>query len=124
MTFKPSLAPETGGLGKFQHIAYFIEILWPYHKTRNKAGLLAADHLTRILLLLLRLNPNERLIRRQTSQRQGKSLVGSPSLEVGRLLDVVVKDKAPAHLPSQNQVTHRHILNLAGCVERPEVGVA
>ena len=40
------------------------------------------------------------------------------------MLDVVVKDKTPAHLPSQNQVTDRHILNLTGGVERPEVRIA
>jgi len=37
------------------------------------------------------------------------------------LLDVVVKDKAPALLPSQNQVIHRHILNLAGGEKAPSV---
>ena len=44
--------------------------------------------------LLLRLNPHERLIRRQTSQRQGQRFVTSPVLEVGRLLDVVVKGQS------------------------------
>jgi len=38
MAFKLGLSPETGGLGKFQHIWNFIEILRLYHKTRNKAG--------------------------------------------------------------------------------------
>jgi hypothetical protein len=38
MAFKPSLSPETGSFGKFQHIRNFIEILWLHHKTRNNSG--------------------------------------------------------------------------------------
>ena len=64
--------------------------------------------------LLLRLNPNERLIRGQTSQRQRERCVGCPSLQVLALLDVVVENETSAHLPSQNQVADCHILNLAG----------
>jgi hypothetical protein len=37
MVFKLGLTPETGGLGRFQHLKNVVEILWPYHKTRNKA---------------------------------------------------------------------------------------
>jgi hypothetical protein len=39
------------------------------------------------------------------------------------LLNIVVKDKAPAYLPSQNQVIHRHILNLAGGEEAVTIWV-
>jgi len=39
------------------------------------------------------------------------------------LLDVVVENKAPIHLPIQNQVTHRHIMNLAGGVEAVTIWV-
>ena len=38
LCFKWGLRPEQGGLGKFQHFKNVVDILWPYHKTRNKNG--------------------------------------------------------------------------------------
>jgi len=38
LCFKWGLKPEQGGLGKFQHFKNVVDILWPYHKTRNKNG--------------------------------------------------------------------------------------
>ena len=70
-------------------------------------------------LLLLGSDTNKRLVRRQTGQRQGHGLVRSPSLEVSRLLDVVIEDEAAVHLFGQNQVANGHILNLASSEKMP-----
>jgi hypothetical protein len=38
LAFKMGLKPEEGGLGKAQHFKNVVNILWPYHKTKNKNG--------------------------------------------------------------------------------------
>lgn len=38
LAFKTGLKPEDGGLGKAQHFKNVVNILWPYHKTKNKNG--------------------------------------------------------------------------------------
>jgi hypothetical protein len=76
MAFKLGLTPETGGLGKFQHFKNVVEILWPYHKTRNNSVfMLPVASLSRFFLLVLRFNPTERLIHGSPSQSQEEGLV-------------------------------------------------
>ena len=38
LAFKMGLKPEDGGLGKAQHFKNVVNLLWPYHKTKNKNG--------------------------------------------------------------------------------------
>ena len=38
LAFKMGLRPEDGGLGKAQHFKNTVNLLWPYHKTKNKNG--------------------------------------------------------------------------------------